>query len=835
MAKQPRPDVEICRLTLGEKFKENKAALRILDDILREIGDEKSRIYSDPSTPIKQEAIETELSARIEKIMVAVERHKLDRVKHALTIERQLNRLDGYDREIASGIFDILTQYGQYSVKGGYLNVEGQIEGLQIQRLGMLRQRLLEKDLLQRLENREIERDVARALHGEMDKVTDRDALEIAAIFRDHNNQLLKDKQAAGMQVRELTGRIALQVTNRDKLIAGITDPTKEQVAEARQKWIEFVYPKLNLEKTFGTAPREMHGAILGEVFDDLRVRGRSLEEVREFLKFGREADKLTDISKRYEQKRGLHFKDGDSFYDYQEAYGAGGIYEAIAEDTRRSLRDAVLYDELGPDPKATVAQMFEYARNKYRDDDKVLSELKRAEERASYAMDALTGTLMERPGALANLLSAIRFSQTLSKLGGAVFSQAGGDTPAVAAYLAKAFQEDGTGPNLFSWMAKTTAEDIKNFALMPDGKQWQKRLAWVKEASTHSIVHGLIGNPTKVDSAVAGIEKAFAKVTLQKRWAEASRMSVSSMFSFHLADKAHLGFDELPSNLRTFLSAYDLSAKEWNMMRESLLDVDVENGGDKIFDVGVLREKFGSEAFSTERKIIGMMQDTADISSSQVGLRHAAILGRRDTGLGIALRAVTQFATVGLFNLDLQKRMIRMGHADTRGISAAAKGNIPYIMQFAVLATASAYAAQSLREAANSRTPPPLTVKNTLEMMGRAGLGGMFFDIIAARDQNFAGKLTGPLVGEFQSIAQILADDDMTPATRNKKLTEWMIRNTPGQNIFWLRPALDQWFIYAAMDSYFPGYARNKERQVKERGQDYLIDSMRPTEAANR
>ena len=136
------------------------------------------------------------------------------------------------------------------------------------------------------------------------------------------------------------------------------------------------------------------------------------------------------------------------------------------------------------------------------------------------------------------------------------------------------------------------------------------------------------------------------------------------------------------------------------------------------------------------------------------------------------------------------------------------------------------------MKDALKGYWPPrdPTDPKVILAALQQGGALGIYGDFLFGEVNRFGGGLlgtvAGPTIGTFTQAVEMgfkvrdaaLGDEK---AIRGADWLNFGLGNTPGANLFYLRPALDFLFINSLREAASPGYlARQDKRRLKDYGQ---------------
>jgi hypothetical protein len=211
-------------------------------------------------------------------------------------------------------------------------------------------------------------------------------------------------------------------------------------------------------------------------------------------------------------------------------------------------------------------------------------------------------------------------------------------------------------------------------------------------------------------------------------------------------------------------------------------------------------------------------------------GKQKGAIVGTKGEIAGELYRSLTMLKSFSLRMIDIQARILG---SSTNNWTKARRMSA-YMMQMTMMG----YAVMTLKDLASNRTPRPVDDPATwTDSFVQGGAGGIYADMIfSAADSgynNFTKSMLGPAPGPIidtlglaKKAGYSIFGDKRTARKKGLSKKDWktVIRNTPGNNIFWLRAGID----YAVHDSFVKmdrkGHKR-RMRTLRERGQSQLYN----------
>lgn len=679
-----------------------------------------------------------------------------------------------------------------------------------------------------------LERETAQALWemregGDLSKVQSKEALATAKIYKAVNDSILKTKQLAGSAVRELNGYITKQSH----------DSTKIQGA-GFEKWFTDTVKGLDLDRTFGpgASTEKIRGA-MEEVFNDI-VSGKYDKPVSEGVsdEFLTVNGRSANLSTKTARSRSLHFKDGNAWHEYNQAYGAKNLLESIVSTINQSARQSSLMEHFGTNPEGAYEALKSRIRSTYKESPDVLKSFRENESTLDQWFSQTQGygsapgtSMMARTGQCARAITQ------MARTGGA-FTSSFGDLASAATAL-----RAGNGKNLLENVSNLVSEYVSNFGNTAERRKWAGRLGIYIDDLQGSMYSKMGGDGDTLPGQLSRLQRSFAKVTLMENHIEASKVAMAKQLAMELGDHVETPFASLPDRVRLNLERYGIGEDHWKHFVRAAEDL--PDGTRAVTPEGIRSipsELFGEGGdktkFQVETRLLTYLNDQANMAANHPGLRQRAFVlrGTEDEGVGILARLVAQFKQVPLMALDTTKRVI-LSNPETqprtlRDAILNGKGDMMGFAQHLMLATALGYMGMAAKDLAVGKTPKDPAHPGTWgEAFTRGGAAGLYGDFLFGefnRNRTVADSLIGPVLGQGADLAQLWSKARQGDRVAGDA-TRMLMGSIPFQNVFYTKWALDRLVTYRIQEAMSPGYARRVEARARENNQDYLFN--RPTE----
>lgn len=348
----------------------------------------------------------------------------------------------------------------------------------------------------------------------------------------------------------------------------------KKVALSTEQEWTDEVLPKLD---------RNQYVREDGQLMSDSEVRTMLKDVYRTIATNG--ANKVLDgrksitpvggrskMANRHQEARALHFKDGDSWLEYQAKFGTyneTGFHEILKNHTHRMSTEIAMMQNFGSNPRLSFENLLEEASIKLKADPENGSkhgEIDKQSKRALSMYNTLDANTRAVDSTLGNVMGGLRALMVASKLGGTTLTTIGdhASTKKIANMLGLSY----TKSVLPEYMKQLTQGNYRDEALRFGlgitemvGSTSRFGDADVVSSATkagrfNARMQQLASTTLKIsglNAVTAGMKRAFNLVHMNKI-AEMTR-------STHWKD---LGKDDLK-----ILKGNGITEKDWNLWRE--------------------------------------------------------------------------------------------------------------------------------------------------------------------------------------------------------------------------------------------------------------------------
>lgn len=759
----------------------------------------------------------------------------------------------------------------QSSAKGSRQSTSLMQKKIASQLLGGFYRDLKDADLVKAFNSKDYEQQLAAELFqpGSTKNV---EARKIADIYKKWNKNVLKMLRKEGAEPGELEEYMGRQSHDPERLrqtedgylgsLRDRMDYFKERQKTGEKydpnyfyekgfkRWADYILPRLDAMRTFdGAEPMQY----LRSAYDALisGVHKKPETDMAELYQASYAFQGPGNLAKKVSQERKLHFKDGISFYEYNQKFGHGSMHANLIRSFETAGNNIGLMRIWGTNPeaafKADIRELQERTENRR---NAKVSEQLHLDKLTPYFSELTGLTRSPVNGLGARIMANLRGWTSMTKLGYTTLRS----IPDIANRAAQIHAS--TGQSFLGGLRDTAFDVLKG---RPKGEM--EKIADLTNVWSRSVFDYTIARFSAADSPgglTTKMMQKFFKFSAMHWWDETLKKSAGTNVARGLAQMKGMSFDKLHPNAQYTFKLYGIDHPEWELMRtaqiksannqlfitpdamQRLKDEDIARYLNK--NVGELKPYEIEQVKSQmEDRLGGYFIDQADqvVLDQDAGTRRAMLQGTRPGTLsGEVLRSIAQFKMWGLgmtrniLGRDITRLASRLRDAD--GLHAkwlAGKGDILGLAQFIGSITGLWYLGNSMADIAKGRTPRPVDSPKTwaAALIGGGGFGiygdFLFGEYTKTRFGSSAIEtLAGPVAGEASSFLKLLghleSGDDPTNAA-----FQFAKNNTPFLNLFYTRIALDYAILYGIQERASPGSLRRMEHRLrKDQEQEFIF-----------
>lgn len=573
--------------------------------------------------------------------------------------------------------------------------------------------------------------------------------------------------------------------------------------------------------------------SLLEYTYDTLSSDGANKIEV------GRQATGggTSKVTNRHGESRVLHFKDAESWLEYQSEFGGMQFVDLVEAHINGLSKDIAMVENLGSNPKTALKILMDAAAKK--DWEKGIDENKTqsSRKRAQVMFDEFSGGNTPQSQVLANLGIAYRSMNVASMLGGTTITSITDQaTIAKTAHVhglsyRKAFGEllsqlnpaNKADRELAHSLGLATEEMLGSIARWSDDGLTSTYGKSEKLARISSGIASQVMRFSGLNALTAASKVGFSKLLMEKY----GRLSRSK------------AWNDLDAQDRELLSNTGLDERAWQVFQLAEPVVDREGNqlmsarsiyeipDEKLTDFGDPKQVKDQVASQLQAHLL----DEQGMAVIEAGLREKTLInvGARGTIAGEIFRGIVQFKSFSAAFL--------MRHGSRIMAQEGLKGKAAYAIPLFVMTTLLGGLVVQLKELLNGNDPQTMwdsdDPKKASSFFVRSAVqgGGLSFlgDILVAgtdtsgRDAN--SFVAGPLGSDFESLLSLTVGN-LTQYNEGKDTNfgneafKFVKGKVPAQNLWYTKAAINRMVFDEMQDTIAPGY-REKALRKAERQQD--------------
>lgn len=606
-----------------------------------------------------------------------------------------------------------------------------------------------------------------------------------------------------------------------------------------REAWVTYILDRLDRSRYLNEDGNVMNDdemrEMLNGVWETLVTDGTGDQ-------FGsRVAGTHVSRANRYSQHRALHFKDAQSYMEYEQLFGTGSVMDTIMGRIRSMSKDVALLENLGPSPNATYRTLKEIAQQDYERARLDGNLVKRAWRYRDFngalgvGVDAMWRTLNGDSNTppqtgfgpeLATFGQAVRNLQSAGKLGSALISSFS-DIPTYMIALAVNKVNPLTAP--FSMLTALGRKD----------REFAARAGMMADEVNAGLCRWFEDN---VGSGFTGV---FADLTIRASLLNAWTNTIRRAFSLNLmaaTTKLLKGsWGELTAYDRARMERHGITEDDFNILRlatperykgvDMLTRGNIEAVSDEVLQSAKITRLQLNQALD---KYLALIQDESYMASMEPDLATRAGTSRgtqRGTPSGEFWRCLMQFK--GFPFAMLTNHFRRTSELwSTAGKAPAVAYASAVIVGTTIFGAISLQAANLVAGRDLQDYRKPKFWGNAMMKGGGLGVfGDMLYNGVFEQSSygspnvlNFLGPVAGSAFDTWDVGASMLGSAMYDKETKWQQKAFRLIRgNTPFMNVWYLKMALDHAVFNDIQEMLSPGYiSRQRQRSMRTQGQGY-------------
>lgn len=654
-------------------------------------------------------------------------------------------------------------------------------------------------------------------------------AYQIAKIAKKYNDMVVEDKNALGAFISKLPGYVFRQNHIDTKMLKAAGDNVTDEAAH-KAAWIEFIKPRLDYQLTF---KEENADKALSQAWDNI-ISGHHISTLDANQQFG-----SRNIANRSSAERVLHFKDGKSFYEYDQKFGHGNFLDSLLMGFEKAGQDVGLMTALGTNPRNTLDNIITLLRNHYGGTvakNLTFKQIENVFKEVDGSINAGSGNIQAKIG------SVIGVTQETGKLGNIFLTSLFGDMPNMMVEIKHQEMNMFDSMNIvFKELKRTNnkkqlQEILKPFNLFAN--------AFVGNLNQHvAIREDMTGLLSKYRS---GFYKYTGFTTLMQRMK--SGMLLSMMNHYGMLAKNY-NWKTLSDQTKINFGLYGIDEGIWNMMKKTALK---EFEGYELLTIDdlvnitdndivsylsktqpelkkITNKKIKETRQSIQSKWRMFLYDRTHHGVLEPGARERSILNQgfeRGTTAGLLLRLMTKFKSFPTTVYTRKLELLAKGSGENIKYSTF----IPALAYYTILSSMFGYASLSVADMLMGKEPrDPKDPKTALASLAKGGGGSIYVDLfnseISRSNGGAASTILGPAFADAEGLFKTLqnvAEGKLDKA--GVKALRLFESNTP-VDIWYLRPAYNYLIGYQIKEMLDPGYFNRLQGYTKKTtGQEFFL-----------
>ncbi|UIP24518.1 hypothetical protein [Acinetobacter towneri] len=543
-------------------------------------------------------------------------------------------------------------------------------------------------------------------------------------------------------------------------------------------------------------------------------------------------------VTSRHSESRVLHFKDAESWMEYQSEFGGMPFVDLVEAHINGLSKDIALVENLGSSPRNSMRILMDAAEQKDWQKGLDADTTAKSRKRAQTMFDEFTGQNTPQSEVLANLGLAYRSMNVASMLGGTTIASVTDQAmiKKTASIHGIAFRK--TFGELLTQLNPKNKEDRELAHSL--GLATEEMLGSIARWSDDGLtsVHGKSQKLARVSS---GIASQVMRVSGLNALTAASKVGFSKMLMEKYGRLSRSkAWADIDATDRELMEKTGLSERAWEVMR--LADPVVDRKGNllmsarSIYQIPDDKLKAFGDPQKVRDEVASQFQahllDEQGMAVVEAGLRERTWMSagqKKGTGMGEIMKSMLQFKSFPAAFL--------MRHGSRVMAQGGVKGKAAYGVSLFAMTTLLGALAVQLKELANGNDPQTMwdsdDPQKTMNFLTRSAIQGgglsILGDILVAGTDTSGRSATDFMVGPFGSDAkavlgltvgnftQYYENKDTNAANEAFRLVKGKI---PAQNLWYTKAATNRMIFDNFQDMIAPGY-REKLLRKAEREHD--------------
>lgn len=541
-------------------------------------------------------------------------------------------------------------------------------------------------------------------------------------------------------------------------------------------------------------------------------------------------------VTSRHSESRVLHFKDAESWVEYQSEFGGMPFVDLIEAHVNGLSKDIAMVENLGSSPKNSMRILMDAAEQKDWQKGLDADTTAKSRKRAQTMFDEFTGQNTPQSEVLANLGLAYRSMNVASMLGGTTISSVTDQ-----AMIAKTASVHGIA------FRKTFGELLTQ--LNPKNKE-DRELAHSLGLATEEMLGSIArwsddgltsvhGKSQKLARVSSGIASHIMRVSGLNALTAASKVGFTKMLMEKYGrlsrSKAWADLDAMD---RELMEKTGLSERAWEVMR--LADPVVDRKDNQLMSARSIYEipdnqltQFGDPQKVRDEvatQFQAHLLDEQGMAVVEAGLRERTWMTpgmRKGTAMGEIVKSMLQFKSFSAAFL--------MRHGSRTMAQQGLQGKAAYAIPLIAMTTVLGGLVVQLKELVNGNDPATMWDSDdpdkTIDFMKRSFVAGgglpVLGDILVAgtdtSGRDAGDFIAGPFGSDFKSLLSLTVGNatqlsDGTDTNAGNETFKFLKGKIPAQNLWYTKAATNRMIFDEMQDIISPGYRekllRKAERQ---------------------
>ena len=662
-------------------------------------------------------------------------------------------------------------------------------------------------------------------------------AYDIAKIGKKYNDITLDDKNALGANIPRNPNYVFRNSHVGEKMMRAAGDDVTNE-ATHKATWIKDIKNTLNLDTVFPGKNDNQINKILDKSWNSI-LSGHYITSLGGGNKSG-----TKNIATKLSAERIFNFKDGKSFFEYNQKYGFGDYVSSLEQGFLKSGQDAGLMAIMGTNPEQFLSDIVTLYKNHYGG----ITAKDLNVENFRKNMTELDGSINVGYGnTLAKVGSVIGAVQEVGKLTAIAPTSFFGDLPNIMTQL----KHDDM--NMFDPM-KIVFSELFRSSNKKELKQVLKPFGLFVDNFVTSLNQHATINEDMVGS-VAKFKAGFYKWTGFKVLMERMKSGVFLAYMNHYGMLAReSNWNQLSEQTQRILGLYGVDDGMWNMMKKTtlrkfegydLLTIDdlAELPKNNIIDYLKKTQptltKFTDAKIKETRNEIQsrwkmFLYSRVHMGILEPGARERAYLNQgltRGSPAGFLARLITKFKSFPMTVYTKKLEVMVKGS----GEDIKASNYIPALAYYTVLGTIFGYASLSFADMLMGKEPrDPTDPKTAFASMAKGGgasiYGDLLYQEISRSNGGAASTILGPAFSDAEGLIRVLKNTAEGKFDKAALKAYRLFESSTPIDIWYLRPAYNYLIGYNIKDMLDPGYFdRLKGYTEKATGQKFLLEPLKP------